>query len=109
MSRPSPARWAAARRPAGWTGGSRRWRGDTMIAKLFPFRSRSKPLAAGENCPLEVRGLTVAYNRKPVLWSIDYTAPPCGLIAIVGPNGAGKSTFIKACLGLVPAVAGMIH
>jgi manganese/zinc/iron transport system ATP- binding protein len=48
----------------------------------------------------------VAYHRKPVLWSIDYTSPDSGLVAIIGPNGAGKSTLIKAVLGLVPVLAG---
>jgi manganese/zinc/iron transport system ATP- binding protein len=58
--------------------------------------------------PLAARGLTVAYHRKPVLWHLDYAAPPRGLVAVVGPNGAGKSTFLKACLGLVPAAAGEV-
>ncbi|MFN4089424.1 MAG: metal ABC transporter ATP-binding protein [Alphaproteobacteria bacterium] len=58
--------------------------------------------------PLAVRGLSVAYGRKPVLWQVDYAAPGRGLIAIVGPNGAGKSTFIKACLGLVPTLSGSV-
>jgi manganese/zinc/iron transport system ATP- binding protein len=53
--------------------------------------------------------MTVAYHRKPVLWDVDYDAPPSSLVAIVGPNGAGKSTFIKACLGLIPLAAGRIE
>ena len=78
---------------------------------LFSLRSGQKPGdgPAAQASPLEVRDLTVAYNRKPVLWSADYTAPPQGLIAIVGPNGAGKSTFVKACLGLVPSVSGSVR
>ena len=77
---------------------------------LFSLRSGQKPGdgPALPASPLEVRDLTVAYNRKPVLWSVDYTAPLQGLIAIVGPNGAGKSTFVKACLGLVPSVSGSV-
>jgi len=59
--------------------------------------------------PLSVHAVTVAYQRKPVLWDIDYDAPPNKLIAIVGPNGAGKSTLIKACLGLVPRAAGQVE
>ena len=56
--------------------------------------------------PLSIHDMTVAYHRRPVLWDIDYNAPPGNLIAIVGPNGAGKSTLIKAVLGLVPTVSG---
>jgi len=59
--------------------------------------------------PLVIHDLTVAYHRKPVLWAVDYVAPPGGLIAVVGPNGAGKSTLIKACLGLVPKVSGTVE
>jgi manganese/zinc/iron transport system ATP- binding protein len=58
--------------------------------------------------PLAVRGLTVAYDRRPVLWDVDWDAPPRGLVAVVGPNGAGKSTFVKAVLGLVPTVTGEV-
>ncbi len=53
--------------------------------------------------------MTVAYHRKPVLWDVDYDAPPNRLIAIVGPNGAGKSTLIKACLGLIPPASGQVE
>ncbi len=58
------------------------------------------------SCPLSIHDMTVAYQRKPVLWDIDYNSPPGKLIAIVGPNGAGKSTLIKAVLNLVPKVSG---
>ena len=59
--------------------------------------------------PLSVHALTVAYQRRPVLWDIDFDARPATLIAIVGPNGAGKSTLIKACLGLLPVAAGAVE
>lgn len=59
--------------------------------------------------PLSVHAMTVAYHKKPVLWDVDYDAPPNKLIAIVGPNGAGKSTFIKASLGLVPKASGQVE
>jgi manganese/zinc/iron transport system ATP- binding protein len=58
--------------------------------------------------PLSVHGVTVAYDRKPVLWDVEYEAPDRALIAIVGPNGAGKSTLIKAVLGLVPLASGAV-
>lgn len=56
--------------------------------------------------PLSIRDLTVAYQRQPVLWDIDYDAPASRLIAVVGPNGAGKSTLIKSVLGLLPKLSG---
>jgi len=59
--------------------------------------------------PLSVHAVTVAYHSRPVLWDVDYDAPPGKLIAVVGPNGAGKSTLIKACLGLVPRASGLVE
>ena len=59
--------------------------------------------------PLSIHAMTVAYDRKPVLWDVDYDAPAGRLIAIVGPNGAGKSTLIKGCLDLVPRASGAVE
>lgn len=59
--------------------------------------------------PLSIHDVTVAYNRRPVLWDIDYDAPRASLVGIIGPNGAGKSTLIKAVLGLVPLASGRIQ
>ena len=64
---------------------------------------------ADSHSPLSIHGLTVAYQRRPVLWDVSYTAPAGNLIAIVGPNGAGKSTLIKSCLGLVPRASGSVR
>ncbi len=59
--------------------------------------------------PLAIHDMTVAYHRKPVLWDIDYDAPPGKLIAIIGPNGSGKTTLIKAVLDLVPRASGRVR
>jgi manganese/zinc/iron transport system ATP- binding protein len=57
---------------------------------------------------VEIHDLTVAFDRKPVLWNIDLTLPQGKLIGIIGPNGAGKSTLIKAVMGLLPLSSGYI-
>jgi manganese/zinc/iron transport system ATP- binding protein len=57
---------------------------------------------------LEIHDLTVAFDRKPVLWSIDLLLPQGKLVGIVGPNGAGKSTLIKAVMGLLPLSSGYV-
>lgn len=59
--------------------------------------------------PLALRDVTVVYQRKPVLWDIDYEAPSHALVGVIGPNGAGKSTLIKAALGLVPLASGHVE
>src|SRR3990170_2652842 len=55
---------------------------------------------------LEIHDLTVAFDRKPVLWNIDLTVPQGKLVGIIGPNGAGKSTLIKAVMGILPLSSG---
>lgn len=57
---------------------------------------------------LDIHDMTVAYDRRPVLWNIDLTLSDPGLVAVVGPNGAGKSTLIKAVMGLIPMVEGRV-
>jgi manganese/zinc/iron transport system ATP- binding protein len=58
------------------------------------------------DCPLAIHDLTVAYQRKPVIWDIELNIPEGSLVGIVGPNGAGKSTLLKACLDLIPKTSG---
>jgi manganese/zinc/iron transport system ATP- binding protein len=61
-----------------------------------------------EPAPLQIDDLTVAYQRKPVLWDVDYRCPAGALVGVLGPNGAGKSTLLKAALGLIPRAAGRV-
>jgi manganese/zinc/iron transport system ATP- binding protein len=63
---------------------------------------------AADNPILEVHDLTVSYNKKPVLWGVDFTLPKGALVGIIGPNGAGKSTLIKTIMGLIPAGSGFV-
>ena len=58
---------------------------------------------------LEVHDLTVSYDRKPVLWSVDFDIPVGKLVGIVGPNGSGKSTLIKTIMGLVKPGSGYVR
>ncbi len=57
---------------------------------------------------LETHDLTVAYDKKPVLYGIDVSIAPGQLVGIMGPNGAGKSTLIKAIMGLLEPIGGWI-
>ena len=80
----------------------------------MPFMTAPAPRPPGleqhpPNSPLSIHDMTVAYNRRPVLWGIDYDAPRGRLIGVIGPNGAGKSTLLKAALGLIPAVSGAVR
>ncbi|MEX0718669.1 MAG: metal ABC transporter ATP-binding protein [Planctomycetaceae bacterium] len=70
-----------------------------------PFPAPEHPRTA----PLSIHDMTVAYARRPVLWDIDYDAPPGKLIALIGPNGSGKTTLLKAVLDLVATVSGTVR
>ena len=62
-----------------------------------------------EVCPLEVRDVTVAYHRKPVLWNVSVEIPNGSLVGLVGPNGAGKSTLLKTIVDMVPRISGEVR
>lgn len=55
---------------------------------------------------IETHNLTVAYNRRPVLWDIDFQVPEGQLIGVLGPNGSGKTTLLKSIMGLVQPSSG---
>ncbi|RPI18286.1 MAG: metal ABC transporter ATP-binding protein [Ignavibacteriae bacterium] len=55
---------------------------------------------------IEVRNLTVSYNKKPAIKGINLNIEAGSVIGIIGPNGAGKSTLLKGILGLLPADTG---
>jgi ABC-type Mn2+/Zn2+ transport system ATPase subunit len=57
---------------------------------------------------LEVRDLTVSYNRVPALHHISFDVQCGQCVALLGPNGAGKSTLLKALAGLLPRETGSI-
>ena len=60
----------------------------------------------GTESPLAIRGMTVFYDQKPAVFSVDATFRAGAMTAIIGPNGAGKSTLLKAALGLVTPLSG---
>lgn len=61
-----------------------------------------------EKIALEVHNLTASYDRKPVLWDIDFKLPAGKIIGIVGPNGSGKTTLLKSIMGLHKPDSGFV-
>ena len=60
------------------------------------------------NEKIEVKDLTVSYDRRQVIWDVNLEIVKGAITGIVGPNGAGKSTLIKAMLGIVKPVSGSV-
>jgi ABC-2 type transport system ATP-binding protein len=56
---------------------------------------------------IEVRDLTFAYWRDPVLREVTCRLEP-GAIGLLGPNGSGKTTLLRALLGQVPLPTGRV-
>jgi manganese/iron transport system ATP-binding protein len=57
---------------------------------------------------ITVDHLSVNYRDVQALRNINLTLKPGHLVGIFGPNGAGKSTLVKAMLGLMPVVTGLV-
>ena len=55
---------------------------------------------------IELRDLTLGYERHPAVHHLSLTLQPGSLVALVGPNGAGKSTLIKALAGSLRPIGG---
>ena len=50
---------------------------------------------------LEVKNLSVLYDRAIVLNGLSLHVNSGELVSLVGPNGAGKSTLLNAMSGLI--------
>jgi len=57
---------------------------------------------------LEIRRLSAAYGRVPVIADASMDVERGRCVALIGPNGAGKSTFLKAVAGALLKVGGSI-
>ena len=58
---------------------------------------------------IEIKGLTKAFGRTPVLRSLDLEVPWGQVLAVLGPNGCGKTTLIKVLATLTKRDAGTVQ
>jgi len=68
-------------------------------------RPRAVPGIRGE---VEFRGLTFAYDGRPVLRDVDLRVPAGATVAVVGPTGSGKSTLVSLIPRLFAAPPGTV-
>ena len=57
---------------------------------------------------LEVEGLHVYRDRRPVVHEVTFQAARGERVALMGPSGAGKTTVLRAIAGLEPRIGGAI-
>ena len=71
---------------------------------IDPADQRVRPdVVRPERVPLDrldVDGLTVSYDQRPVLHEVSFTVRRGEFVVISGPVGAGKSSLLRALLGL---------
>lgn len=57
---------------------------------------------------VDVRNVSFAYDREPVLREVSLQVGPKEFVAIIGPNGGGKSTLLKLIMGQLEPKSGHI-
>ncbi len=57
---------------------------------------------------LELKNLTVGYNKKPLISDINMLVKQGKIVVIIGPNGVGKSTILRTVAGSLAAVSGNV-
>jgi len=57
---------------------------------------------------LDVKYLTIAYSRIPVIRDVSFKVSKGQIVSIVGSNGAGKSTLLRCIAGLLRPASGEI-
>lgn len=54
-------------------------------------------------------GVSLGYGRQPLLRNLTFTVEAGDFMGLVGPNGSGKTTMLRALLGTLPALSGVIE
>ncbi|MFT6069440.1 MAG: iron complex transport system ATP-binding protein [Bacteriovoracaceae bacterium] len=61
------------------------------------------------NLLLEVKNLSVGYEKKVILSNLDLSISKGEMICLMGPNGSGKSTLLKSLVGILPFLEGEVQ
>jgi branched-chain amino acid transport system ATP-binding protein len=57
---------------------------------------------------IETRNLSAGYGAAQVLFGIDLAIRPGEAVALIGRNGMGKTTLVRAMMGLIPSMSGLV-
>jgi iron complex transport system ATP-binding protein len=57
---------------------------------------------------IELRGLTVRYDDRVALDSVDLGIATGEWLSLIGPNGAGKSSLLQALVGITPSTGSIL-
>jgi len=82
----------------------------TTVAATRPARTTAAGAPAHTTPPvLEARGLSVGYDRHPVLADLDLRIERGTVTTFLGANGCGKSTLLKAFGRVLKPQSGEVH
>ena len=56
-----------------------------------------------------VKGLTVGYQKSPLIRDIELYMEPGEILTLIGPNGGGKSTILKSITRQLDTLAGTVY
>ncbi|MEZ4665867.1 MAG: metal ABC transporter ATP-binding protein [Thermomicrobiales bacterium] len=65
-------------------------------------------LVSAKMARIRTEGLSVHFEHRSALESIDLSLAPGEIVALVGPNGAGKSTLMRVLAGILPPSHGRV-
>lgn len=68
----------------------------------------SSAAAVAPATAVQLRGVTVGYDRRPAIEDVDLSIEPGSLVAIFGPNGGGKTTLLKLIAGILEPWTGSV-
>ena len=57
----------------------------------------------------KTEGLSVGYQKKPIIKDIEISLEKGEILTLIGPNGAGKSTVLKSIAKQLATIAGTIY
>ncbi|MDP5170756.1 MAG: zinc ABC transporter substrate-binding protein [Bacteroidia bacterium] len=85
----------------------------SLFAISFGFvawrlRLPATPPIDWNNYQINIRGLSVSYDKKTALSNVYLSLEPGHVYGLIGGNGSGKSTLFKSILGLVEPDSGSI-
>jgi ABC transport system ATP-binding/permease protein len=68
----------------------------------------SADVARAGNTIVEFRGITLAYDTRPLVRDLNLALTPGERLGVLGPNGAGKTSLLKAITGELNPRAGEV-
>ncbi len=89
--------------PSTRRGCARGWISRLGCHSTIPFKMKSGNMTTDPNVaaslPLSIRDMTVAYQRKPVLWEVNLDIPQGALVGLVGTKRSWKEYAPKGSNG----------